>query len=316
MRAGMALPEILTLPRVHELAAPVYLAFLALEYLLVARAGAKGRFERPDTHTSLIMGIGSVVSALVVGGLGVTLVVSAYESRIATIGFEWWAFVLCFVLDDLRFYWSHRISHRSRWFWAAHVVHHSSQHYNFSTALRQPWTAQITGLVLLAVPLAFLGFHPALIGFCASLNLVYQFFLHTETVGKLPSWFEAVFNTPSHHRVHHARNARYLDANYAGTLIVWDRLFGTFVPELEREAPQYGLVKNLDTFNPITVALGEYFAIARDAFQPHAGIFDRLRYVFAPPGWCHDNSRLNSHQIKAEFLRQNPGETGTPGLPR
>ena len=310
----MPLPEILTLPRVHELAAPIYLAILALEYFLVTRAGAKGRFERPDTHTSLIMGIGSIVSALVVGGLGVSLVVWAYENRVTTVGFAWWAFVVCFVLDDLRFYWSHRLQHRSRWFWAAHVVHHSSRYFNFSTALRQPWTGQITGLVLLAVPLTFVGFHPALIAFCASVNLFYQFFLHTELIGKMPAWFEAVFNTPSYHRVHHARNPRYLDANYAGTLIVWDRLFGTFVPELERDAPEYGLVKNLATFNPITVALGEYRAIARDAFQPRVGLLDRLRYVFAPPGWCHDHSRLDSHQIKAAFLRAHPAEAGTPGL--
>jgi sterol desaturase/sphingolipid hydroxylase (fatty acid hydroxylase superfamily) len=310
----MELPQILTLPRLHELAAPLYLAVLALEYFLVTRGRAKGRFERADTHTSLTMGVGSVGFALAFGGLGLSAVLWAYDNRIATIGFAWWAFALCFVLDDLRFYVSHRIQHRSRWFWAAHVVHHSSRHYNFSTALRQPWTGPLTGLVVLGVPLALLGFHPALIGFCASLNLFYQFFLHTETVGKLPWWIEAVFNTPSHHRVHHARNPRYLDANYAGTLIVWDRLFGTFVPELEREAPEFGLVKNLETYNPITVALGEYWAIAHDAFQRRAGLLDRIRYIFAPPGWCHDASRLSSRQIKAEFLREHPGEAGTPGL--
>jgi sterol desaturase/sphingolipid hydroxylase (fatty acid hydroxylase superfamily) len=310
----MELPQILAMPRVHEIAAPLYLAFLALEYVLVSRGRAKGRFERADVHTSLTMGVGSIVSALVFGGLGLTLVLSVYENRLATIGFEWWAFLICFVLDDLRFYWGHRIQHRSRWFWAAHVVHHSSRHYNFSTALRQPWTGALTGLIVLAVPLAWRGFHPAWIGFCASLNLFYQFFLHTETVGKLPWWIEAVFNTPSHHRVHHARNARYLDANYAGTLIVWDRLFGTFVPELERDAPEFGLVKNIDTFNPIAVALGEYGAIARDVFQRRAGLADRVRYVFAPPGWCHDDSRMSSRQIKAEFLRAHPAEAGTPGL--
>jgi sterol desaturase/sphingolipid hydroxylase (fatty acid hydroxylase superfamily) len=311
----MQLPEILTLPRVHEIAAPMYLLFVLGEYVLVRRGAAKGHFRREDTHTSLIMGIGSVVSGLLIVLFGAGAVVWAYENRIATIGFEWWAFVLCFVLDDLRFYWSHRIQHRSRWFWACHVVHHSSEYYNFSTALRQPWTGQFTGLVLLAMPLAYVGFHPALIGFVASLNLVYQFFLHTETVGRLPWWIEAVFNTPSHHRVHHARNARYLDANYAGTLIVWDRLFGTFVPELDRDRPEFGLVKNIDTFNPLKVALGEYWHIARDVFQRGISLEDRWRYLFAPPGFSHDGSRQDSHMIKAAYLADHPDDVDTEGLP-
>lgn len=310
----MPLPEILTLPRLHEVAGPLYLLFLLAEYVLVARGAAKGHFKREDTHTSIIMGIGSVVSGLLIVTFGVGVIYWAYENRIATVGFEWWAFVLCFVLDDLRFYWSHRIQHRSRWFWACHVVHHSSEYYNFSTALRQPWTGQFTGLVLLAVPLCFVGFHPALIAFCASLNLVYQFFLHTEAVGRLPRWIEAVFNTPSHHRVHHARNPRYLDANYAGTLIVWDKLFGTFVPELDRDPPEFGLVKNIATYNPLKVALGEYWEIARDVTKPGVKLVDRLRYLFAPPGFSHDLSRLDSHMIKAAFLRDHPEESGSEGL--
>lgn len=310
----MQLPYILTLPRIHELAAPIYLVLLAAEYLLVQRGILAGRFRREDTHTSLIMGIGSIVGAMLLGTAGVGLVLWAHEHRIATLGFDWWVFVLCFVIDDLRFYWSHRISHRSRWFWAAHVVHHSSEFYNLSTALRQPWTGTITGLVLLAVPLAYLGFHPALIGFCASLNLFYQFFLHTEAVKRMTAWVEYVCNTPSHHRVHHARNPRYLDANYAGTLIIWDRLFGTFVPELDRDPPVYGLVKNVDSFNPVTVALGEYAGIAKDAMAGGASIADRIRYVFAPPGYSHDGSRQDSHAIKRAFLAAHPDERGSEGL--
>jgi sterol desaturase/sphingolipid hydroxylase (fatty acid hydroxylase superfamily) len=310
----MDLPYILTLPRLHELAAPLYIAFLLGEYALASRGAIKGHFRREDIHTSLIMGIGSIVVPIFLATLGAGIVYWAYDNRVMTIGFEWWAFVLCFVLDDLRFYWGHRLGHRSRWFWAAHVVHHSSEFYNFSTALRQPWTGVITGLVLMAVPLAWLGFHPALIGFCASLNLFYQFFLHTESVGRLHPWIEAVFNTPSHHRVHHARNPRYLDANYAGTLIIWDKLFGTFVPELDRDKPVFGLVKNIETFNPFAVALGEYAGIARDVVGPGRSLLDRVRYVFAPPGWCHDNSRKDSHMIKAEFLREHPEEAGSEGF--
>jgi len=311
----MDLPYILTLPRLHELAAPLYLVLLLAEYVLVRRGLLAGRFRQEDTHTSLIMGIGSIVGAMVFGTLGAFTIWWAYENRIATIGFEWWAFVLCFILDDLRFYWGHRISHRSRWFWAAHVVHHSSEFYNLSTALRQPWTGTITGLVIIAVPMVWLGFHPALVGFCASLNLFYQFFLHTEAVKRFPRWIEAVFNTPSHHRVHHARNPRYLDANYAGTLIIWDRLFGTFVPELDRDPPVYGLVKNVNSYNPIKVALGEYQGILADLLAPRASIADRLKYMFAPPGFSHDGSRQDSHAIKRAYLDDHPEERGTEGLP-
>jgi sterol desaturase/sphingolipid hydroxylase (fatty acid hydroxylase superfamily) len=312
----MTLPFILTLPRLHELAAPLYLVLLGAEYLLVTRGLLHGHFRREDTHTSLIMGIGSIVGAMVMGALGGSLVLWAWEHRIATLGFGLWVFILCFVLDDLRFYWGHRISHRSRWFWAAHVVHHSSEYYNLSTALRQPWTGTITGLVVIAIPLAWLGFHPALIGFCASLNLFYQFFLHTEAVRRLPPWFEFVFNTPSHHRVHHARNPRYLDSNYGGTLIIWDRLFGSFVPELDRDPPVYGLVKNVDSFNPVTVALGEYAGIFGDAVTGAGSLADRFRYIFAPPGFSHDGSRQDSHDIKTAFLAAHPEERGSVGLAR
>lgn len=311
----MDLPYILTLPRLHELAAPLYLVLLLTEYVLVRRGLLAGRFRQEDTHTSLIMGIGSIVGAMVFGTLGAFTIWWAYENRIATIGFEWWAFVLCFILDDLRFYWGHRISHRSRWFWAAHVVHHSSEFYNLSTALRQPWTGTITGLVIIALPMVWLGFHPALVGFCASLNLFYQFFLHTEAVKRFPGWIEAVFNTPSHHRVHHARNPRYLDANYAGTLIIWDRLFGTFVPELDRDPPVYGLVKNVNSYNPIKVALGEYQGILADLLAPKASITDRLKYMFAPPGFSRDGSRQDSRAIKRAYLADHPDERGTEGLP-
>ncbi|MEQ1754227.1 MAG: sterol desaturase family protein [Micropepsaceae bacterium] len=310
----MQLPFILTLPRLHELAAPLYLALLVLEFMIVRRGSALGHFRREDTHTSLIMGIGSVVGALLLGTAGVGVVLWTYEHRIATLGFEWWVFLLCFVIDDFRFYWGHRISHRSRWFWAAHVVHHSSVYYNLSTALRQPWTGTVTGLVVLAVPMTYFGFHPALIAFCASLNLFYQFFLHTEAVRRLPNWVEAVFNTPSHHRVHHARNPRYLDANYAGTLIIWDRLFGTFVPELDRDPPQFGLVRNIETFNPVSVALGEYWSILKDVFASRVTLSDRVRYVFAPPGFSHDGSRKSSLTLKREFLDSHPAERGSEGL--
>jgi sterol desaturase/sphingolipid hydroxylase (fatty acid hydroxylase superfamily) len=135
--------------------------------------------------------------------LGVVAIV--YRHRLLDVPFTWWTFLLAFVLEDLRYYWWHRISHRSRWFWASHVVHHSSQHFNLSTNLRQSWTSQFSGLILMNVPLAYIGFSPAMVGLAFSLNLLYQFWIHTESVGRMPFWFEWLLNTPSHHRVHHAR---------------------------------------------------------------------------------------------------------------
>ncbi|MGH9916657.1 MAG: sterol desaturase family protein, partial [Pyrinomonadaceae bacterium] len=228
----------------------------------------------------------------------------------------WWVFIVAFVFDDLRYYCYHRIAHRVRWVWAEHVNHHSSQHYNLSTALRQSWTGQITGMFILQVPMVLLGFHPAVIAFVYGFNLVYQFWIHTEAIGKMWRPFEFIFNTPSHHRVHHATNPRYLDANYAGTLIIWDRMFGTFVAELDEDVPRYGIVKNIGTFNPIRVAFHEWMGMLKDTFSPGLTLRQRLLYLVAPPGWSHDGSRKTSADLKADYVRLHPDEAGKAGLPK
>jgi sterol desaturase/sphingolipid hydroxylase (fatty acid hydroxylase superfamily) len=292
------MPDPTTLPDVSTLAAPVYLALIAAEALLVGLGRAKGRYEGRDTATSLTMGLGSVVVGALVGTASYGVVFFAYEVRVSTVALTPASFVACFVLNDLVYYWAHRFGHRSRWFWASHVVHHSSRQYNLGTALRQTWTGPITGLVILKVPLALLGFHPGVIAFAASVNLVYQFWIHTEVIDKLPRWVEGVFNTPSHHRVHHGANPRYLDANYAGVFIVWDRLFGTFVPEQADEPVRYGLVHDLESHHPLRVAFHEYIDMAKDVLRPGLTLAQRLAYVFAPPGWSHDGSRLDSAALK------------------
>ena len=278
------------------------------------RRPRQGRFETRDTLTSLMMGTGNVVAGLLLGVVSYSALVWVWQFRLFDLGLLVWVFVAAFLLDDLRYYWYHRIAHRVRWVWAEHVNHHSSQHYNLSTALRQSWTGLFTGISLQA-PLVLLGFHPAVIAFVYGFNLVWQFWIHTETIGKMWGWFEFIFNTPSHHRVHHATNPRYLDANYAGTLIIWDRMFGTFVEELEEDRPRYGIVKNLGTFNPLNVAFHEYVGIFKDVFLPGLTVRQRLYYLFAPPGWSHDGSRDTSESLKAAYVRRNPGEAGKPGLP-
>lgn len=296
-----------TLPDISTFAAPLYVAIIVAEIIAVGRRRVRGDYEAKDAMTSLFMGTGSVISDLLAGGF-VALTIGAiyawvYSFRVMTVPFNGWTIALCFVLYDHVYYWSHRFQHTIRWGWASHVIHHSSQHFNFSTALRQPWFSFITGSFVLSAPLVWLGFHPAMIAFSASLNLFYQFFVHTEAVGRLPRWVEAVFNTPSHHRVHHGKNPKYLDANYAGALIIWDRLYGTFVPEDDAEPVRYGLVTDLGTFNPFRVASHEYVAIFRDLFRPGLTLKQRLGYLLAPPGWSHDGSRLTSKDIKAREQR-------------
>jgi hypothetical protein len=153
--------------------------------------------------------------------------------------------------------------------------------------------------------------HPVIVGFVSALNLIYQFWIHTEAINKTPGWFEAVMNTPSHHRVHHATNPRYLDKNYAGVFIVWDRMFGTFVPEREDDPCRYGIVKNLGTFNPLRVSVHEFVGIARDVAGAKTWK-DRLAFVFAPPGWSPDGSRDTSDIIKARWRAAESDADATP----
>lgn len=301
-------------PEVVQWAVPFFIIAILIELVWILIKGRGGRYETRDALTSLIMGAGNVATGIALGFVGLGFFMLLWALTPLDLGTGWWVVLLCFVLDDLRYYWVHRFGHRIRWVWASHVNHHSSQHYNLTTALRQTWTGTFTMMMVLRAPLILLGFHPAMVLFCGGLNLIYQFWIHTEAIGKMPRWFESVMNTPSHHRVHHGRNPRYLDANYAGVLIIWDKMFGTFVPELDTEKPQYGLVKNLGTFNPIRVAFHEWVGIFRDILRPGLSLRQRVLYAVAPPGWSHDQSRDTSEQIKRKHLAQNPQDRDTPGF--
>jgi len=256
---------------------------------------------------SLAMGLGSTVAGVLIGGLTLAAALWVHQYRLFTIPpSAIWAWGALFLLEDLTYYWFHRLSHERRFWWASHVNHHTSQHYNLSTALRQTWTGGVAGTWLLWLPLSFLGFPPAMVAIQKGISLVYQYWVHTEAVRRLPPWFEAVMNTPSHHRVHHARNPIYLDRNYAGILIVWDRLFGTFQPELDDEPCRYGVVKNLATFNLLRVAFHEWAGIARDlAREPRHWV----GWLLGPPGWSPDGSRETSAIIKARALAAPDGAT-------
>jgi sterol desaturase/sphingolipid hydroxylase (fatty acid hydroxylase superfamily) len=287
-----------------DFAVPVFILLIVLE-MLWARKNAPEKYEPKDTLTSLALGTGSQVAGALTGGLVFAGLLTLYEVRLFDIGWAWWAWIACFVLDDLLYYVFHRSAHRVRWFWASHVNHHSSQHYNLSTALRQTWTGFFAVSFIFRLPLALVGFHPAMIAFCGGINLIYQFWIHTEAIDRMPKWFEAVMNTPSHHRVHHATNPRYLDSNYAGVFIIWDRMFGSFIAETGDERIRYGIVKQLGSFNLLHNVFHEWIGIAKDVWSApwHA----KLGYIWRPPGWSHDGSRDTSETIRARWLaRQDP----------
>jgi sterol desaturase/sphingolipid hydroxylase (fatty acid hydroxylase superfamily) len=287
------------LPNIINWAVPGFVLLMVIE-IIWAKRRAPTAYEPRDTLSSLAFGLGSTVAGGLTASLVLAMLVGLYPFRLFTIPWTWWAWVLCFVLDDFAYYVFHRSAHRVRWFWASHVNHHSSQHYNLSTALRQTWTGFIAVSFIFRLPLVLIGFHPAMILFCGAVNLIYQFWIHTEAIKRFPKWFEAVMNTPSHHRVHHATNPRYLDRNYAGVFIIWDRMFGTFTPEIDADPPVYGIVKQLGSFNLLWGVFHEWVGIARDVWR--APWRHKLSYVWREPGWSHDNSRETSDTIRARWL--------------
>jgi sterol desaturase/sphingolipid hydroxylase (fatty acid hydroxylase superfamily) len=279
----------------------ISLGLIALEAMLARFSVIKAKYRASDTFASLGMQVGNIAMNLAMAGVAFAGLTAAYKLRLFDISpSSPWAWIVIFFLDDFTYYWFHRISHECRLWWAAHVNHHSSQEYNLSTAVRQTWTSAFVGTWTPWIPLAFLGFAPAMILTQQGFNLFYQFWIHTEAVRRMPPWFEYLFNTPSHHRVHHASNPRYLDRNYAGVLMVWDRLFGTFVAESDEESVRYGIVKNIHTYNPLRIAFHEWAAIARDLFAARSWR-EALGVVFGPPGWRPDGRGLTSKNIRNEW---------------
>jgi sterol desaturase/sphingolipid hydroxylase (fatty acid hydroxylase superfamily) len=237
-------------------------------------------YERKDTTASLSMLVGSVAAGLATAALLEKLDGAVFRRRFSDIGSQRGALIGAIVVWDFLYYWNHRLMHEVRVLWANHVSHHSSERYNLSTALRQPWSGLTMAWIFAPMPL--LGFSAKTTFRAGQLNLLYQYWIHTETIDRLPAPIENVFNTPSHHRAHHGANQQYLDKNYGGILIVWDKLFGTFEPEVRRI--KYGLTKNIATYNPLRIAYHEYAAVVHDV-RAAKGLRRKLGHVFGRPGW-------------------------------
>ena len=274
--------------------APVFLACVGWEAWYYARTRpGQGFYSWPDTLCSTALALMQQAADKLGWLVAVPVYAWVYRHwRLTSWQPGWAAWLVLFVAQDFLYYVFHRASHRVRWLWAAHVVHHSSERLNFSTAFRQSLMYPVAGMWVFWIPLAVLGFTPTQIVGIVLVNLAFQFFVHTQTIGRL-GVFEYVFNTPSMHRVHHARNDRYIDRNYAGVLSVWDRLFGSFVDEDPSDPPVYGIVEPLRSYNPLTATFHEWRSMARDFMQVR-GWRARFAVLFAPPEWA---ARLRAQRV-------------------
>ncbi|MFZ5756793.1 MAG: sterol desaturase family protein [Pseudomonadota bacterium] len=300
---------------IFVVASPVFIGLALWEYRKIRHDPRLT--EAKESIRNFFLGAGYQTTELLFAGIiAFPVFALAYHFRIATIELTWLSGLALFVAFEFLFYWMHRFSHRVRWFWCAHVVHHSSERMNLSTAMRQNATNIFNGGWLLFVPLAFIGFNPVWIGIVFALDLVYQFFIHTTLVGKLHPAIEFVFNTPSHHRAHHGRNERYIDKNYGGVLIIFDRLFGTFEEEREDEPVEYGILRQVHTESLVKSWTHEYVDMARDMRKP-GPLLQRLKHLWMPPEW--ERGARGEPQRGAREDRQRgddaAGEPGTVPVP-
>jgi alkylglycerol monooxygenase len=266
------------------LSIPIFFILIGIE-LIVERLSHKELYNLPDSIANLSCGITSQLSGLFlkIFAVGIYQVIFQYGA-LFTLERNWFYWLALVLLVDLAYYWAHRMSHEVNLFWGGHVVHHQSEEYNLSVALRQS-SLQVLWTFAFNLPLALVGFHTTDFVFISALNTLYQFWIHTEAINKLPRWIELIFNTPSHHRVHHGRNPKYIDKNHAGALIIWDRMFGTFQPEEER--PTYGITKPINSWNPVFANVSHYVEMTKD-LKNIPRWSDRFRYLFKKPGWLPD----------------------------
>ncbi|MDG2227048.1 MAG: sterol desaturase family protein [Flavobacteriales bacterium] len=278
-------------------AIPVFIALIIVEVLINAKKNLN-LYRFKDSAANITMGLGSVVIGLLTKTFAFFVFLWVYQFRLFEIPNTWWMWGLLLLADDVTFYWYHRSAHEIRFFWAAHVQHHSSEHMNFSVALRQSWGEPFIKF-LFYMWLPFIGFNPVYILIMQSISLVYQFFPHTKLVGKLGP-IEWIFNTPSHHRVHHATQVQYLDKNHAGILIIWDRMFGTF--QKEKELPIYGITENINSFSPLKIASHEYVNLWQDIRRAKK-FSDKINYLIKPPGWSHDGVNRTSKELQRQLSK-------------
>ncbi len=282
--------------KLYLAALPVFLGAILLEALYY-RAVLGKPYGWLITASNLAVAIGRLATEALSKAAVLAVYVWAYGMRPLDIPLDRWESWLALALAvDFAYYWLHRYSHQIRWMWALHSVHHSARQITFSVAYRLGWTSLVSGPWLFLVPLCWIGFDPRAVALMYAANLLYQFWLHTEIVPKL-GFLEWFLNTPSHHRVHHAIEPEYLDRNYGGVLIVWDRLFGTFTEERAGAPRTYGLLHQIDTLNPVKVAFAEWVVMIGDLRRAKS-LREAAGHLFGPPGWRADGSGLTTRAIR------------------
>jgi sterol desaturase/sphingolipid hydroxylase (fatty acid hydroxylase superfamily) len=266
----------------------VFLAFFVMLEALWLIYARKRDYELGHTVASFGVAFIKRVVDTLTAGVAAGLLFWVYEYRIFTLRMDGpWMWLLAFVSVEFAYYWHHRWAHEIRWLWATHGVHHTAPYMNLSVAGRLGWTGLLSGTILFFTPLAFLGFHPLVIFFLLAAGLFYQIWIHTELVPRLGP-LERLFNTPSNHRVHHGSNPEYLDKNYGGVLIIFDRLFGTYASEGKDDPVVYGTVQPMESKNPFMVGFFEWINIAQDVVNTKS-VREGFMYMFGPPGWRKDD---------------------------
>lgn len=277
------------------LSIPIFFILILIEiiYELVTKLKT---YRANDAISNISCGITSQIAGALWGVIGIGMYQYIYQFwSITEIPVTWWSSIILFILVDFFYYWYHRTSHEVNFMWnITHVVHHQSEDYNLSVALRQSSFGGTLGMFFY-LPLAFMGFNTYAFIAIKGFNLIYQFWIHTEAINKLPKWFEWLLNTPSHHRVHHGRNPKYIDKNHAGTLMIWDRLFGSF--KEEEEKPTYGVTKPTNTWNPIWANVLPILDMGKQIRQT-PGIINKMKVLFYKPGW--QPVELGGYQAVAE----------------
>jgi sterol desaturase/sphingolipid hydroxylase (fatty acid hydroxylase superfamily) len=252
-------------------------------------------YDTKDTLAATAIGVGNLVISAFIKVATFGIIIFFYNLAPWRIPPTWWSYLLCIIWIDFWRYVAHRVAHENRFWWATHVTHHNSEMYNWSVSFRLGWTQHIK--IIFFIPVALTGFHPVVFFIAHQIEVLYQFWIHTEYIRKLPKPIEYIFVTPSHHRVHHARNGKYLDRNYGSTLVIWDRIFGTFQPEEER--PEYGITKPVNSYNPIYLNFHEWIDIYRDVRQSKS-FREAMSMIFVRPSKLEERKKFfRTRQQKA-----------------
>ncbi len=294
------LEQIMTmeLPPVIVYAVPVMVALTLAEYVIRVHK-MRREYDGKDALAAVLVGVGNLVVSAIVKFTLFAIILYFYNLVPWYVPHTWWSYLLCLVVIDFFRYWAHRVAHEQRFWWATHVTHHSSEQYNFSVSFRLSWTQHIK--IIFFIPVALFGFDPFVFFICNQIEVLYQFWIHTELIGKLPRPIEFIFTTPSHHRVHHAKNGEYLDKNYGSTFIIWDRMFGTF--QAEEHTPDYGILKPVNSYNPFYLVFHEWIDIFHDLARyrnPRAW----WRILFGSPGLTLDKERYYERLEKASGVNE------------